>query len=147
MIYLVEDILLGFLETFIKRFLALLLLALVVYFYGEELLPYIGEGLHVLGEFLELMLEHFFEDTLGMQRRGAEIVTVWAGLMIGAFMLWLIARGFGRWTGRLVRKSVAWEQRQAHSLKDWYDSVSDWHKFLASVALTLLAWLFFYLFL
>lgn len=147
MIYLVGKPLPTTLETLIKRFLSLLLLALILYFYGEELLPYVGEGLHVLGEFLELMLEHFFEDTLGFHRRGAEIITVWTGLMIGMFLLWLVVRGLSRLTKRAVRRSVEWEQRQARSVKDWYDSVSDWHKFLASVVLTLLAWLFFYLFL
>jgi len=135
------------LETLIKRYLFLLLVVLALYLYGEELLPVVGDGLHVLGEFLELMLENFFEGTLGMHRRGAEIITVWVGLVVGVFVFWLIARGFGRWTKRAVKKSVEWEQRQARDLKDWYDSVSDWHKFLASVVLTLLAWLLFYLFL
>lgn len=134
-------------ETHIKRYLFLLLIALALYLYGEELLPVVGEGLHVLGEFLELMLENFFEGTLGMHRRGAEIVTVWVGLVVGLFLFWLICRGFSRLTMRAVQKSVEWEQRQARSLKDWYDSVSDWNKFLASVVLTLLAWLFYYLFL
>lgn len=147
MIYLVGEIHPGTGETLIKRYLFFLLLALVLYLYGEELLPVVGEGLHVLGEFLELMLENFFEGTLGMHRRGAEIVTVWVGLVIGLFIFWVIARGLARWTGRAVQKSVEWEQRQARSVKDWYDAVSDWHKFLASVVLTLLAWLFFYLFL
>lgn len=110
-------------------------------------MPLIGEGLHVLGEFLELMLENFFEDTLGLHRREAEIMTVWAGSLIGLFVLWLMVKGMARWTKRAVQRSVEWEQRQARSVKDWYDSISDWHKFLASVVLTLLAWLFFYLFL
>ena len=134
-------------ETPIKRYLFLLLIALALYLYGEELLPIVGEGLHVLGEFLELMLENFFEGTLGMHRRGAEIITVWVGLFLGLFLVWLIGRGLARLTKRAVLKSIVWEQRKARSLKDWYDSVSDWHKFLASVVLTLLAWLFFYLFL
>jgi hypothetical protein len=93
------------------------------------------------------MLEHFFEGTLGMGRRGAEIITVWTGLLVGLFLFWLMARGFARWTRRTARKSAEWTQVRSHSLRDWYDAVSDWHKFLASLVLTLLAWLFFYLFL
>lgn len=147
MIYLVGEILRGNPETLIKRYIYFLLFALTLFFYGEGLLPVIGEGLHLFGEFLELMLEHFFEDTLGLHRREAEIVTVWTGLIIILFLSWLMVRGLARWVRRVLSASLEWEQRTARGLKDWYGSVSDWHKFLASVVLTLLAWLFFYLFL
>lgn len=117
----------------------------MLYFYGEELVPLLGEGLHVLGEFLELLLEHFFEDALNLPRREAEIATVWGGTVALLFFAWVALRKTGLWMRQALHRSAQWQAHQSQTLRERYESVSDLNKFLVSVALALVTWLLFYL--
>jgi hypothetical protein len=127
--------------------LSLIVLVLVLVFYGEELLPVLWNGLHLFLEFLELMVDKFFEGTIGLHHRESQMLTVWTGVIFALLLTWIFMRGFTRWAQRAARASVSWEQRKAGELKAWYNSVSDLHKVLAATVIALLGWLLFYLFL
>lgn len=127
--------------------LSLIVLVLVLVFYGEELLPVLGDGLRLFLEFLELIVDKFFEGTIGLHHRESQMLTAWTGVIVALLLTWIFMRGFTRWTRRAVRASVAWEQRKTGELKAWYNSVSDLHKVLAATVIALLGWLLFYLFL
>lgn len=82
-----------------------LLAGLTALFYlaSDILVHLLEEGTHVLLESLEMLIEEFYEHVLHMQRRQAEIFTVWTGGILTLTLLYFIVRSLIR---RIVRAYI-----------------------------------------
>jgi hypothetical protein len=68
-------------------------LAVSLVLFGDTLLPWLGHGLHVVIEVVELGLEHFLEHAFGLSPRGAQIVIAWTGLaLVICLSVWAIRK-------------------------------------------------------
>ncbi len=71
---------------------ALLIGIVVMLFFGDVVLGWIGTLLHYLIEVLELGLEHLIEAIFHVSQRAAQILTAWTGLFIFLILGWFVFR-------------------------------------------------------
>lgn len=65
---------------------------LIVWLFGDSLLPIIGHFLHILLEVVESMLEHFLENVFGLSSRQAQIILFYSAIAMIARLAWYAAR-------------------------------------------------------
>lgn len=87
-------------------FVALALLTLV--FWGESVLELLAEGLEIVLETLELLMERFLEAVLSLTPHEAQVVTAWLGFGIFALLLIFGLRKLTRWWEDLNVNPPAW---------------------------------------
>lgn len=82
------------------------------------------EGTHIVLEFLELMIEEFYEHVLHMPRRQAEVFTVWSGALIGLALLLATLRAIFRRIVRTYLATARWCDNSYAALLAWRRSLS-----------------------
>ncbi len=75
-----------------KKTTSLIVALLILFLFGDTLLPLIGHFLHVLIEVVESILEHFLEKTFGLSARQAQIVLFYSAVVIIAYLSWYLVR-------------------------------------------------------
>jgi hypothetical protein len=75
-----------------KKTICLIVALLILFLFGDTLLPLIGHFLHVLLEIVESVLEHFLEAAFGLSSRQAQLVLFYSAVLIIAYLSWYLAR-------------------------------------------------------
>lgn len=124
------------------RFLGTAAALAVLVLFWDSLLPLLVEGLHVLLEFVEVMLERLLEKLFHWTPRQAQTFLAWTGLALLVY-----------WTVKLVRKACAEARRAFAALQSHGRACADsaraawgglaWFHFAGLAAAAVLA---FYLF-
>jgi hypothetical protein len=107
-----------------RRLILFSALAAVAYYGAEIWLHMLEEGTHIVLEFLELMIEEFYEHVLHMPRRQAEVFTVWSGALIGLALLLATLRAIFRRIVRTYLATARWCGNSYAALLAWRRSLS-----------------------
>lgn len=107
-----------------RRLILLSALAAVGYYGAEIWLHMLEEGTHVVLEFLELMIEEFYEHVLHMPRRQAEVFTVWSGTILGLALLLAVIRAIVRRIVRAYLAGARWCAGSYAALLAWWRTLS-----------------------
>jgi hypothetical protein len=106
------------------KMLALGLLAVAFFTFGDVLLSAIGQGMHILVEVIEINLEHFLEKTFDLTPRQAQFVLAYSALALVIYLCVYLTRKAYAAAQRAGRAAAALSQRALISVKSVQSSVN-----------------------
>jgi hypothetical protein len=75
-----------------KKTVSFTVALLILFLFGDTLIPLVGHCLHLLLEVIESTLEHFLEAAFGFSARQAQIILFYSFCIMMSYSAWYVAR-------------------------------------------------------